>query len=60
MCIRDSTNAIGVLNGEATVEGSVKKTVADEIAKVIADAPESFDTLKEKMCIRDRCNLKSL
>lgn len=45
--VQANTNAIGVLNGEATVEGSVKKTVADEIAKVIADAPESFDTLKE-------------
>lgn len=45
--VQVNTNAIGVLNGEATVEGSVKKTVADEIAKVIADAPESFDTLKE-------------
>lgn len=38
-------NAIGVLNG--TGEGSVKKTVGDEIAKVIAGADESMDTLKE-------------
>ena len=45
--IQANTAAIGVLNGEATVEGSVKKTVSDEIAKVIAGAPESFDTLKE-------------
>lgn len=45
--IKANTDAIGVLNGEATVEGSVKKTVSDEIAKVIAGAPESFDTLKE-------------
>lgn len=45
--IQANTDAIGVLNGEATVEGSVKKTVSDEIAKVIAGAPESFDTLKE-------------
>jgi hypothetical protein len=36
-----------VLNGDETTPGSVKKTVADEIAKVIAGAPESFDTLKE-------------
>lgn len=45
--IQANTAAIGVLNGEATVDGSVKKTVADEIAKIVADAPESFDTLKE-------------
>lgn len=45
--VQANTDAIGVLNGEATVKGSVKKTVADEIAKVVAGAPESFDTLKE-------------
>ena len=39
--------AIEVLNGDNTITGSVKKTVADEVAKIIADAPESFDTLKE-------------
>ena len=43
----DHTNAINLLNGDETTPGSVKKTVADEIAKVIAGAPESFDTLKE-------------
>lgn len=43
--IKDNTDAITVLNGEGT--GSVKKTVADEIAKVVGDAPESLDTLKE-------------
>lgn len=37
--------AIGVLNGEG--EGSVKKSVADAIAGVVANAPEDFDTLKE-------------
>ena len=36
-----------VLNGEASVEGSVKKQVADAIAGVVASAPEDFDTLKE-------------
>lgn len=36
---------IATLNG--TGEGSVTKTVADEIAKIVANAPESFDTLKE-------------
>lgn len=39
--------AIGVLNGDETTAGSVKKTVADAVAKIVADAPESFDTLKE-------------
>ena len=43
--IGSNTTAINVLNGSG--EGSVSKTVADEIAKVIADAPASFDTLKE-------------
>lgn len=37
--------AITTLNG--TGEGSVSKTVADEIAKVVASAPADFDTLKE-------------
>ena len=39
--------AINILNGDEITEGSVKKQVADAIAKIIADAPESFDTLKE-------------
>lgn len=39
--------AIETLNGEATVEGSVKKQVNDAIASVVASAPEDFDTLKE-------------
>jgi predicted nucleic acid-binding Zn-ribbon protein len=38
---------VGVLMGEATVDGSVKHTVAAEIAKVVASAPDDFDTLKE-------------
>ena len=37
--------AIATLNGEG--DGSVKKTVADAIAGVVAGAPEDFDTLKE-------------
>ena len=45
--IKANTDAITVLNGESSVAGSVKNTVATEIAKVVADAPESFDTLKE-------------
>ena len=43
--ISNNTNAINILNG--TGEGSVSKIVADEIAKVIAEAPASLDTLKE-------------
>lgn len=43
--VNANTNAITVLNGSG--EGSVTKTVADEIAKVVAGAPEDFDTLKE-------------
>ena len=47
--ILSHTEALNTLNGEG--EGSVKKTAKDtaiaEITKVIADAPESFDTLKE-------------
>ena len=38
-------DALDVLNGEG--EGSVKKTVADEVARIVADAPEGYDTLKE-------------
>ena len=37
--------AVDTLNG--TGDGSVTKTVADEIAKVVAGADTSFDTLKE-------------
>lgn len=43
--ITANKGAIDILNG--TGVGSVIKTVADEIAKVVAGAPESFDTLKE-------------
>ena len=38
-------DALDVLNGEG--EGSVKRTVADEVARIVADAPEGYDTLKE-------------
>lgn len=37
--------AITTLNGEG--EGSVKKQVDDAVARIIADAPEAYDTLKE-------------
>lgn len=40
-------DAIKVINGDSSKEGSIKKTVADAVAAVVADAPESFDTLKE-------------
>lgn len=47
--ITANTDAIKVLNG--VEEGSVKKTAADaaalEVAKVVANAPEAYDTLKE-------------
>lgn len=43
--IKANTDAIAVLNG--TGEGSVTKTVADEVAKIVNGAPEDFDTLKE-------------
>lgn len=39
--------AITTLNADETTAGSVKKTVADAVAKIVADAPDSFDTLKE-------------
>lgn len=45
--IKTNADAIDVLNGDETEDGSVKKTVVDEIAKVVASAPEDFDTLKE-------------
>ena len=38
---------IDILNSDSNVDGSVKKTVADAVAKVVAGAPEDLDTLKE-------------
>lgn len=38
-------NAITTLNGEG--EGSVKKQVDDAVARIVADAPEAYDTLRE-------------
>lgn len=43
--IKSNTDAITILNG--TGVGSVDKKVADAIAAIVANAPESFDTLKE-------------
>lgn len=38
---------IDILNSDSNVDGSVKKTVAEAIARVVAGAPEDLDTLKE-------------
>lgn len=38
---------LDVIEGDAKTEGSIKKAAADAVATVVADAPESFDTLKE-------------
>lgn len=43
--IAKNTEAIDTINGEGL--GSIQKAVTDGIAKVVADAPEDFDTLKE-------------
>lgn len=43
--IKTNTDAIGILNGDG--EGSVNKKVADAVVKIVADAPDSYDTLKE-------------
>lgn len=43
--VKNNTNKLNILNG--TGEGSVIKTVKDEIAKVVDGAPEQFNTLKE-------------
>lgn len=38
---------IDILNSDSNVDGSVSKTVADAIARVVAGAPEDLDTLRE-------------
>lgn len=49
--------AITTLNGDETTAGSVKKQVADAVAKIVADAPEAYDTLKEiSVWITDHAN----
>ena len=45
--VEANTTAIATLNGNAQTEGSVAKQVADAVAKIIAEAPEAYDTLKE-------------
>lgn len=43
--IKENTDAISTLNG--TGAGSISQAIADGIATVVANAPDSFDTLKE-------------
>ena len=45
--ISKNTEAIAVLNGESDAGKSVRAIAVEEIAKVVASAPEDFDTLKE-------------
>ena len=52
VALREATDTalqgkIDILNGDANTTGSVKNTVASEVAKVVANAPEDLDTLKE-------------
>lgn len=44
---RVSANETAITNLIGTGEGSVDKKVADAVAKIVADAPEAYDTLKE-------------
>lgn len=39
--------AIEILNGDETVDGSVKQLVNDAVNEILDNAPEAFDTLKE-------------
>lgn len=43
--VKKNTDAIATLNGIG--DGSVSKQVSDGIAKIVANAPSDFDTLKE-------------
>lgn len=45
--VADNADAIALLNRTDGTVGSVKKTVDDAIAAVVANAPTAFDTLKE-------------
>ena len=45
--VQANEDAIAILNGDASTTGSVKKQVADAIARIVANAPDDFDTLKE-------------
>lgn len=43
--VENNTSQINILVGDG--EGSVSKSIKDEITKVIGGAPEAYDTLKE-------------
>ena len=45
--IKKVDDKVAILNGNANQTGSVKKQIADAIAQIVANAPASFDTLKE-------------
>ena len=45
--IKANTDAITTLNADEKTNGSIKKQVADAVAKIVADAPEAYDTLVE-------------
>lgn len=45
--IGDLQDAVDILNGDSTVEGSVDKKVALAIAQIVANAPSSLDDLEE-------------
>lgn len=45
--IKANADAITTLNADEKTNGSVKKQVADAVAKIVADAPEAYDTLVE-------------
>lgn len=45
--VTDLSGKIDTLNGEKAVAGSVRNIAAEEVAAIVAGAPEDFDTLKE-------------
>lgn len=45
--VEADTAAIATLNADSNTEGSVKKTVSEAVALIVAGAPADFDTLKE-------------
>ena len=45
--VTSNSQAISVLNGDVSVEGSVAKQVNDAINKLVDGAPEALDTFKE-------------
>lgn len=45
--IEENKKTIDILNGDKTVEGSIKKQVSDAVDSVIGGATEALDTLKE-------------